>query len=205
MKSGPFTSEGTEAMAENAHTTPATGRRTLLAASLGLGALPVATTVVAGAEPDAELIRLAAALEANHAKLAAVPGTLPEDEFDELMTVLTEEGNDLIGLVSDMRATTLAGLRAKARALLVCARTDHDGNRYWTSDDDIMGWSLARDLVGDELADRDPRLAGDLRREEEDGEVVAHSCPPQCTSPHIAREAVDPARGPERPTPARNL
>lgn len=172
-------------MAEDTYTTPTTGRasrRTLLAATLGLGALPVAATVVAGAEPDAELIRLAAALEANHAKLAAVPGTLPEEEFDELMTVLDEEGNDLIGRLSDARATTLEGLRAKARALLVCARFDHDGQRYWTSDDDIMGWSLARDLVGDELADQDPRRVADLRREagggdeeeeEEDGDGEA--------------------------------
>jgi hypothetical protein len=33
-------------------------------------------------------------------------------------------------------------------------------NHCWTSDDDIIGWSLARDLVGDELADLDPRRAG---------------------------------------------
>ena len=155
-------------MAEDTYTT--TGRRTLLAATLGLGALPVAATIPADASPDAELIRLAAALEANHAKLAAVPGTLPDDEFDEVMTVLTEEGDDLIGRVSDMRATTLAGLRAKARALLVCARTDHDGEHYWTRDDDIMGWSLARDLAGDELADLDPRRAADLRREAGDSD-----------------------------------
>jgi hypothetical protein len=170
------------AMAEDEDITPATtgraSRRTLLAATLGLGALPVAATVVAGAEPDAELIRLAAALEANHAKLAAVPGTLPDEEFDELMTDLDEEGADLVERLSDLRAVSLAGLQAKARALLSCARTDHDGNRYWTSDDDIMGWSLARDLAGDELADRDPRRAADLRREaedgdEEDGEVEA--------------------------------
>jgi hypothetical protein len=169
-------------MAEDEDTTPATtDRRSLLAATLGLGALPVAATVVAGAEPDAELIRLAAALEANRAQVEAFDATPPPDgeEFDEMMTVLTEEGDDLVERVSDMRATTPAGLRAKARALLACARTDHDGNRYWTSDDDIMGWSLACDLVGDELADRDPRRVADLRREaegdgdEEEGEVEA--------------------------------
>src|SRR4051812_44367637 len=150
-------------MAEDTYTTPATAsRRTLLlAATMGLGALPVAATVVADAEPDAELIRLAAALEASQAKLAAVPGTLSQDELDELMTVLTDEGDDLVERVSDMRATTLAGLRAMARALLA----DHDGEHYWTRDDDIMGWSLARDLVGDELADLDPRRVADLRRE----------------------------------------
>ena len=130
----------------------------------------MAATIPADASPDAELIRLAAALEANHAKLAAVPGTLPDDEFDEVMTVLTEEGDDLIGRVSDMRATKLAGLRAKERALLVCARTDHDGEHYWTRDDDIMGWSLARDLAGDELAGLDPRRAADLRREAGDSD-----------------------------------
>jgi hypothetical protein len=72
MKSGPFTWEGNEAMAEDTHTTPArASRRTLLAATLGLGALPAAAT----ASPDAELIRLAAALEANHAEAEAIPVT----------------------------------------------------------------------------------------------------------------------------------
>jgi hypothetical protein len=47
-------------MAENAHTTPATtGRRTLLAATLGLAGLPAIAP--AEASLDAELIRLAAA------------------------------------------------------------------------------------------------------------------------------------------------
>src|SRR4051794_19092295 len=129
-------------MAENAHTTPATtGRRTLLAAALGLAGLPAVAP--AEASLDAELIRLATALKANHAEVEAIPVTLDEGEFDAQMTALNKAGDDIVERLADMRAATLAGLRAKARALLACAPVDRDSDYVWRERQDLLGWSLA--------------------------------------------------------------
>jgi hypothetical protein len=155
-------------MAEDTHTTPArASRRTLLAATLGLGALPAAAT----ASPDAELIRLAAALEANHAEAETIPVTLDEGEFDAQMTALTQAGDDMAERLADLRAATLGGLRAKARAVLACAPVDRNGDYVWRVHHDLLGRSLARDLVGDEAADRDSRRVPDHNEQDSEEEA----------------------------------
>jgi hypothetical protein len=143
-------------MAENTHTTPALASRHTLLATLGLDGLPE----ISGAEacPDAELIRLGASLEANHAEVEVLEAacSLDEPEVVARLTALLEARHDMAERLAGLGATTLEGLRAKAIALLGCARLDRDGDDDWRNLDEVLGWSLARDLVRDEVAERNP-------------------------------------------------
>jgi hypothetical protein len=60
--------------------------------------------------------------------------------------------HDLAEQIADLRATTLAGLRVKANVLLSYSGYDLDGDPLWSDHDDLMGWSIARDLCGDAAA-----------------------------------------------------
>ena len=87
------------------------------------------------------------------------------------MTALTQAGDDIAERLADLRAATLGGLRAKARALLACAPVDRNGDYVWREHHDLLGWSLARDLVGDEAVDRASRRVPD--HDEQDSEEEA--------------------------------
>jgi hypothetical protein len=54
--------------------------------------------------------------------------------------------------LAHLPATTLGGLRAKASALLGCAPVDGNGDYIWRAHHHLLGWWLARDLVGDHVA-----------------------------------------------------
>ena len=110
---------------------------------------------------DAEILRLFAewlplqrryrVLGDHTADMRDIPAEIVHEE-SHLATAqlnLTEE-------IADLRATTLEGLRAKATVLLsYCGyRTDSEGP-YWENHDELMGWSIARDLLGDEAAKAD--------------------------------------------------
>ena len=52
--------------------------------------------------------------------------------------------------IAQLRAMTISGLRVKAAVLLAYCQYDLDGKLHWTDHDELMGWSIARDLLGDE-------------------------------------------------------
>jgi hypothetical protein len=62
--------------------------------------------------------------------------------------MLVEQGHELSEQIADMRATTLEGFRAKAAAMLTYTGHYVNGEPIWTNHDELLGWSLARDLVG---------------------------------------------------------
>ena len=59
---------------------------------------------------------------------------------------------ELAEAIADLRATTIVGLRVKAAVLLAYIQYDHNGQVHWTDHDELMGWSIARDLLGDDAA-----------------------------------------------------
>lgn len=61
--------------------------------------------------------------------------------------VLAIEGRRLSEAVAEMDATTPEGLRAKARATMAHARHTADGDPDWDNHGELLGWSLARDLL----------------------------------------------------------
>ena len=64
--------------------------------------------------------------------------------------------HDLAEKIADLRATTLDGLRAKATVLLAYTGYRMDGaSPLWDNHDELMGWSIARDLLGAEAAKAD--------------------------------------------------
>lgn len=54
--------------------------------------------------------------------------------------------------IAKLRATTMPGLRVKASVLLAYSKYDLEGTVHWTDHDELLGWSIARDLLGDEAA-----------------------------------------------------
>ena len=103
--------------------------------------------------PDAEVIRLGAAVMANAAeidRLSDVGEALPHAEgwrfTEKNIRPLVREGWALRIRLAQMRATTLEGFRAKARIVQEysnCAPSYADPDA-----DDAMAWSLANDLLG---------------------------------------------------------
>jgi hypothetical protein len=143
-----------EVIAENAIAETADSTR-ILFPPLQLERLPA----ISGPSADTELVRLVAALDANQAEVEVLKAADPRDDPDLVarLTARLEVRHEMAERLAVMRATTLAGLRAKARALLACARLDRDSDDDWSNVDEVLGWSLARDLLGSEVAERDPR------------------------------------------------
>ena len=59
---------------------------------------------------------------------------------------------ELAEAIARLRATAISGLQVKAAVLLAYTQYDLDGKLHWTDHDGLMGWSIARDLLGDEAA-----------------------------------------------------
>jgi hypothetical protein len=75
----------------------------------------------------------------------------------ELSHVVTAQ-HDLAEKMADLRATTFEGLRAKATVLLSHSAYLAGGERsIWENHDELLGWSIARDLLGDATAKADYR------------------------------------------------
>ncbi len=113
---------------------------------------------VAGATGDAELSWLGAELQQKHRRHAelienqqwSVEGPSAEDREEVLS--LMQAKQELAEAIANLRATTIVGLRVKAAVLLAYSQYDLDGQLHWTDHDELMGWSIARDLLGDEAA-----------------------------------------------------
>lgn len=104
--------------------------------------------------PDAELIRLCDVIVAGHRELDVLTERYidligdPPKAVQRRERALVDEGHELSEQVAVMRATTPAGFRAKAAALLTYVGRKIDGGPIWTNHDELLGWSLARDLLG---------------------------------------------------------
>lgn len=103
--------------------------------------------------PDAELIRLCDAIVAGHRELDELCERYldlvgdPPKKVQQRERVLVAEGHALSEQVAVMRATTFTGYRAKASALLVYVQRNDRGGPIWSNHDELLGWSLARDLL----------------------------------------------------------
>ena len=48
-----------------------------------------------------------------------------------------------------MRAATLEGTKAKARAMMSYMGKTYDGDLLWSGHNELLSWSIARDLLGE--------------------------------------------------------
>jgi hypothetical protein len=102
---------------------------------------------------DAELSRLGAEFQQKqrrHAELVenqrwSVTELSPPDR--EEVRSLMRAKQELAEAIADQRAATVVGLRVKAAVLLAYSQYDLDGQLHWTDHDELMGWSIARDLL----------------------------------------------------------
>jgi hypothetical protein len=110
-----------------------------------------------GAGDDVEILRLGAewlplqrrynTLNAQCADMVHIPNAIHR-EFDTLVP----QHHDLAEKVADLRATSLEALKVKAAMLLFYSGYLIDGSVMWSNHDELMGWSIARDMLGDEAA-----------------------------------------------------
>lgn len=99
---------------------PALSRRAALAAPAALVA--VAAPAVAAVSRDAELLAACEELQASYRQLMALNAA--DDAPDEVMDAAIQRWHRAQEWVSDLPATTLAGVRAKAAALMAAIRHD---------------------------------------------------------------------------------
>lgn len=135
---------------------PITSRRHLLnaaPAALMLAGAGIGTAVAAHApQPDAELIRLCAIVVDGHAEVDRYSDQYEGDDPPHIharLRVLVDEGHRISRQVADMRAATLEGTKAKARAMMTYMGLACDGDLLWSGYDELLSWSIARDLIGD--------------------------------------------------------
>jgi hypothetical protein len=133
---------------------PRTGRRALLGGAAGL-AVAGSAAPVAAAQADAELIGLCAeyvALDAAFCRagedVAAEEKGAERARLDGLCSAMVPRLHVLEELIADLPATTLAGVRAKARAALHLISGDTAAGTGPMDDEDWMIWSLLKDVLG---------------------------------------------------------
>ena len=107
---------------------------------------------------DAELSRLGAEFQKKHrrhvesvADQQRIVGELSPEDREEIVSLMQAK-RELAEAIADQRAITVVGLRVKAAVLLAYSQYDLEGQLHWTDHDQLMGWSIARDLLGDETA-----------------------------------------------------
>lgn len=112
--------------------------------------------VVSSAE-DAELSRLGAEFVQKHRRHAELVASqqrltekLPAADREEVGSLMREK-QELAEAIAHQRATTIAGLRVKATVLLAYSQCDLEGQLHWTDHDELLGWSIARDLLDDRI------------------------------------------------------
>ncbi len=135
------------------HTLTTSRRRLLSAAAPATLALSGAA-VAASAVPnlDAELIALCAVIVDGHAEMDRY--TVQYDcndppHIEARIRVLVDEGHCLSQQVADMPAATMDGIKAKARAMQCYQGETSDGDLLWSNHDELLAWSIARDLLGE--------------------------------------------------------
>jgi hypothetical protein len=105
---------------------------------------------------DAELVRLGAEFQDKHRqhielmeKNQLLAGDPPAEVQGEIRSLMQAK-QELAEAIAGRRATAISGLRVKAAVLLAYSQYDFDGTLHWTDHDELMGWSIARDLIGDQ-------------------------------------------------------
>ena len=103
---------------------------------------------------DAELCSLGAEFQENHRqhielvennqRLAGEP---PLEALEAIQSRMQAK-QKLAEAIAQVRAMTISGLRVKAAVLLAYSQYDLDGKLHWTDHDELLGWSIARDLLG---------------------------------------------------------
>ncbi len=105
---------------------------------------------------DAELVRLGAEFQEKHRRHIELTeknqglAWEPRPEVGEEIRSLMQAKQDLAEAVAHLRATAISGLRVKAALLLAYSQYDLNGKLHWTDHDELMGWSIGRDLLGDQ-------------------------------------------------------
>jgi hypothetical protein len=136
------------------HSEKAPSRRALLGGTAALlaGTVVAATTSAgtAAATPDAELIALCAEIDRLEDKIDSFTikgATLKEEEAQDLLAQpFADEQEPLIFQLCDMPATTIEGIRARARTLVKWAP---DWENKSSGYDSAMISALLRDLIGE--------------------------------------------------------
>ncbi len=141
-------------------------------AAAGPGAAALADNLAARRgptpSPDAELIQLSQRVVAGHAEMDRYSDQYGVDKPPHIKAciyALVDECHDMSEQIGGMRATTMEGLQAKARALLAHTSKSPDGGLLWSSPDELLAWSIARDLLG-----RARRSGGPSRASRTEGE-----------------------------------
>jgi hypothetical protein len=105
---------------------------------------------------DAELSRLGAEFREKHRRhmeLVEENQRLtgePRPEVWQEIQSLMQAKQELAEAIARVGATAISGLRVKAAVLLAYSQYDLNGKLHWTDHNELMGWSIARDLLGDE-------------------------------------------------------
>jgi hypothetical protein len=121
---------------------------------LGTGAAVATASVAAAApavNPDAELIRLCGVILAGNAELnryTVLYGGNEPPEVKARARALVDDGHKLSTQIAEIRASTPEGLEAKAKALMGQLLPDADGDPMFDNTAEMLGWSIARDLLG---------------------------------------------------------
>jgi hypothetical protein len=112
----------------------------------------------AGSADDAELSRLGAEFQEKHRRhveLAAsqrgVAGDQSAEDRAEVQSLIRAKA-ELGEAIGEQRAATIVGLKVKAAVLLAYSDDDLDGQLHWTDHNELTRWSIARDLLGDDVA-----------------------------------------------------
>lgn len=150
-------------MAEHISTTTrSTSRRSLLTAAAPAALMLTGAGIGTANAPldphlDAELIRLCSIVVDRDAEWMRINDEYHGDDYDydepphvtAHIRELVAERHRISEEVADMRAATLEGMKAKARAMLSYQCRDSDGETMWRNHDELIGWSLVIDLLGE--------------------------------------------------------
>ena len=121
------------------------------------------TKFPAASGDDAEILRVLAEWQPLQRRYHVISDhtaemdPIPAEIAHELSHVVGAQ-HDLAEVMADLRATTFEGLRAKATVLLAYSGYLEGGEKpLWDNHDTLLGWSIARDLMGDATAKADYR------------------------------------------------
>ena len=109
-------------------------------------------------DADAELVALADRISACVTEGQAIwepfQNTVyeqPTPEEQARSQALVAEGHELAERIANTPALTMAGVRAKAKALMCYSGYDEVAlaahGSWWSGNDELLGWSIARDVL----------------------------------------------------------
>lgn len=102
--------------------------------------------------PDSDLIAMCDRIVAAHQEIERAESPYYNEPCSPShvrarTSLLVAEGHRLSEAVAEMEALTPEGVRAKARAMLTYIGYDIDERPIWSNHDELLGWSIARDLL----------------------------------------------------------